>query len=205
MIYIIDYKVGNLGSIKNMLKHIGYKAEITANPDDLDNATKIILPGVGKFDYGVQNLKDLGFWDKLNFIVLEKKIPILGICLGFQIMTQQSEEGQLHGFGWLDAKTIAFDKKILSQGLKIPHMGWNRLKIKKESPILQDITETDRFYFVHSYHIFSKNEQQIIATSVYGYEFVSAMQKENIFGVQFHPEKSLKYGKKVLKNFIENI
>lgn len=205
MITIIDYKVGNLGSIKNMLKKIGEQSIITSDPLEVQKAEKLILPGVGSFDNGVRNLKELGIWDILNQKVLEEKIPILGICLGAQIMTKGSEEGEEKGYGWVDADTVKFvvDK---DSKLKVPSMGWNYTEIAKSS-LLFDPEQTDvpRFYFVHSYHFKFHNQQEILTNSKYSYEFVSAFEKENIFGVQFHPEKSHKYGMQLLRNFVEKV
>lgn len=202
MIVIIDYKAGNLKSIQNMLERIGFEAIISNEPSDIQKAAKLILPGVGSFDYGMDQLNQSGLIETLNEQVLKQKTPILGICLGLQLMTRKSEEGSLPGLGWLDAETIAFNKQKLPNDLKIPHMGWNEIEFKQDSILLKGFHELPpRFYFVHSYHLVTENKSQIMATTNYGYEIVIGMQRDNIFGVQFHPEKSHKFGMQFLKNF----
>jgi glutamine amidotransferase len=203
MITIVDYKVGNLGSIKNMLRKIGEQSIITSDPEEVKSANKIILPGVGAFDNGIKNLKNLDLWKILNQKVLEEKTPILGICLGAQIMTRGSEEGQEKGFGWVDADTVKFvlDK---NSKLKIPSMGWNFVEILKSSKLFDPRRDVNpRFYFVHSYHFQFNSDIEVLTNSIYSYKFVSGFEKDNIVGVQFHPEKSHKYGMQLLKNFVE--
>jgi len=202
MIVIIDYNMGNPGSIANMIKKIGYESIITQDIKIIKRAEKIILPGVGSFDKGVYNLKNLNLWDILNYKVIEEKTPILGICLGMQLMTEKSEEGNEQGFGWIHSETIKF--KFNGNHLKIPHMGWNNIKLVKDSKLFKNIeNQENRFYFVHSYHVVSKNQEDILTTTYYGYDFVSSFEKDNIIGVQFHPEKSHKYGLSLLKNYLE--
>lgn len=196
---IIDIGLGNLRSVQKAFERLGLKTKVVNNPIDLVNPEKIVLPGVGNFKKGIVNIKKLGFYEKLNELVLIKKIPILGICLGMQLMTLYSEEADCDGFGWIDASTTKF--KFENNTLKIPHMGWNNLNIRKNDNILSGITENDFFYFVHSYNIDCKNENDVVATTFYGKEFVSVFNKENIFGCQFHPEKSHDAGLKILKNF----
>lgn len=203
MLVIIDYGMGNIGSILNMLKKIGSKAIVSSNISDIFKAEKIILPGVGAFDNGIKNLKDRNLLDILNDRVINHKIPILGICLGMQLMGLSSEEGRLHGIGWIDAKVIKFNFDKLSEKLKIPHMGWNSIKYKKNSNLVANMYVDPKFYFVHSYYIKCLHHEDILTTTDYGFNFVSAFEKDNIIGVQFHPEKSHKYGMKILKNFIE--
>lgn len=203
MITIVDYKTGNLGSIKNMLKRIGEPSIITGDVDEINNSSKIILPGVGSFDAGVQKLKDSGIWDVLNDKVLDGNTPILGICLGAQLMTQGSEEGQKVGFGWVEAKTVKF-KIDQESKLKVPNMGWNYIKKEKDSLLFKDMVDNPRFYFVHSFHFDFEEKSQIISTSKYSYEFCSAFEKKNVLGVQFHPEKSHRFGMNLLKNFVTN-
>lgn len=199
VIKIVDYGMGNLRSVQKALDRIGVKAEICNDHKNLKYADKLILPGVGHFKKGIKNLKKFEFFDELNELVINKKIPILGICLGMQLMTSFSEEGNCEGFGWIDASTTKF--KFENSTLKIPHMGWNNLNIRKNDNILSGITENDFFYFVHSYNIDCKDESDIVATTLYGKNFVSVFNKENIFGCQFHPEKSHDAGLKILKNF----
>lgn len=202
MIAIVDYGMGNLGSIKNMLARIGADSVITSDKDQIASADKLILPGVGAFDNAMTNLRNLGLLPVLNNQVLEEKVPILGICLGMQLLTKSSEEGVLDGLGWIDAKTIKFQFDPAS-GLKIPHMGWDEIEVRRKGSILDDMYDEPRFYFVHSYYVRCKDESNVLAGTNYGVEFHSAIIKENIIGTQFHPEKSHKYGLKLLKNFVE--
>jgi glutamine amidotransferase len=195
--------MGNLGSILNMLKKIGVKAIISSDISDIDSADMLILPGVGSFDNGVKNLKELGFVSVLNNRVLKHKTPILGICLGIQLFTKRSEEGNMPGLGWIDAKTVRFKFDKDDNNLKIPHMGWNTIKINQDDIIFKNMLENARFYFVHSYHLVCNNKKNILAKTHYGYDFVSVVKNENIWGVQFHPEKSHKFGMQILKNFVE--
>ncbi|MCF6365355.1 MAG: imidazole glycerol phosphate synthase subunit HisH [Bacteroidales bacterium] len=204
MLTIIDYKAGNVRSIQNMLKKIGVKSIISDKVEDIQNAEKLILPGVGSFDYGMQQLENSKLIDVLNKKVLEEKTPILGICLGVQLFTKGSTEGQKQGLGWFDAETVAFDKSKLPEHYKIPHMGWAEINYNENCKLFQNLHELPpRFYFVHSYHLKANNEKDIIATTNYGYEFTVGLKKENIIGVQFHPEKSHKFGMQVLRNFVE--
>jgi glutamine amidotransferase len=203
MITIVDYKTGNLGSIKNMLKRIGEPSTITGDVDEIRKSSKIILSGVGSFDAGVQKLRDSGIWDVLNDKILVGKTPILGICLGAQLMTQGSEEGKMAGFGWVDAKTVKFRIDQESK-LKVPSMGWNSIMKEKDSLLFKEIVDNPRFYFVHSFHFEFEDKSQELSTSEYSYTFCSAFEKENVIGVQFHPEKSHRFGMNLLKNFVLN-
>lgn len=202
MITIIDYGVGNLGSIRNMLKKLGQASEISSDINKIKDADKLILPGVGSFDYGMSKLHEYGFVDILNEKVMVEKVPILGICLGVQLMTKSSKEGQLPGLGWFDAETVPFEFQPTDE-LIIPHMGWNTVTPAKESKLFQDMYEGSKFYFVHSFHLKANLKSDELLISKYGYDFVSALEHENVVGVQFHPEKSHKYGLKLLKNFAE--
>lgn len=195
MISIINYGAGNIGSIINMIKKVGGACEVIESPEQLKNAKKLILPGVGSFDHGSRNLD---VWRScLDEAVLDKKVPILGVCLGMQLMASKSEEGVRLGLGWIDADVIKFrDAKV-----KIPHMGWNSVKVEKENQLMQG--NELRFYFVHSYHVRCANAQDVMTTTVHGYEFVSSFSKDNIYGAQFHPEKSHKFGMRLMKNFLE--
>lgn len=201
MTIIIDYGVGNLGSIQNMLKKIGVESKITSNEAEISTASKLILPGVGSFDYGMQQLHERNLVNILNNAVVEKKMPILGICLGAQLLTKRSEEGKMNGLGWIDAETIKFDTQ---NGLKVPNMGWQNVTLTKESKLTKNLPYEPRFYFVHSYYIKPKNETDTIISANYGVEYTCGVEKENIIGVQFHPEKSHKFGMSLLKNFVEN-
>ena len=203
MIVIIDYGMGNLGSIHNMLNRIGAPSEITSDPRKIGLADKLILPGVGAFDRAVQSLNRLDLLPVLNERVLDRKVPILGICLGMQLLSLRSEEGELPGLGWIDAETVRFAFEGENAALKIPHMGWNTIEVRRSSPILDDRHEDSRFYFVHSYHVRCADEANVLATTRYGIEFHAAVIRGNIMGTQFHPEKSHKFGLKLLKNFTD--
>ncbi len=203
MIVIVDYGVGNLGSIKNMFKKIGYKAEPSSDPDVLRKAEKLILPGVGAFDAGMSKLRERGLINLLNELVLEKKVPVLGHCLGMQLMTKKSEEGTETGLGWVEAESIRFKFESDQAHLKIPHMGWNGIDVQRQHAIVAGLETGARFYFVHTYHVVCENPADVVAYTDYGYNFASIIQKENIIGAQFHPEKSHKFGMQFLKNFAE--
>jgi imidazole glycerol-phosphate synthase subunit HisH len=203
MITIVDYGIGNLGSIYNMFKKIGIESRITGELDEIKKAEKLVLPGVGAFNHGMQNLADRKLIPVLTDKVLNRKVPILGLCLGMQLFTCKSEEGTLPGLGWIDAETIAFRIQDLGSDFRIPHMGWNYVKIQRNSSLFGDTDETPSFYFVHSYHVVCHQPSDVIATTDYGYPFVSIFQHENIIGTQFHPEKSHKFGMRLLKQFAE--
>lgn len=201
MIVIVDYGMGNLGSVYNMLKKVGTEAIVSSDPDLIAKADKLILPGVGAFDNGMKNLEARGLREILNRKVLTDGVPVLGICLGVQLFTHGSEEGTLHGLGWIDAETVRFRFPSESTGLKVPHMGWNSITVKLDHPLLKGFDEPPRFYFVHSYHVHCHDPGHILATATYGIEFTAAVVYQNVIGTQFHPEKSHKFGLKVLENF----
>lgn len=200
---IVDYGMGNLLSIQNMLKKLGQSSLISNDHDIIAHASKLILPGVGAFDRAMENIHSMGLLEILNRKVIEDKTPILGICLGMQLMTKRSEEGNVLGLGWFDAETIKF--KFPDKKLKIPHMGWNYVKPQGENQSLLDnnTTEQQRFYFVHSYLVKCADEQDIMATTEYGGQFTCAINRAHIYGVQFHPEKSHKFGMGLLRKFID--
>ena len=200
-IVIVNYGMGNLSSIKRKLNLIGLNAVISSEAKDIENADKLILPGVGHFQKAIRNIKELELFDIINEIVLVKKKPILGICLGMQLMAKASEEGDCNGFGWFDANVVKFKIKD-KLNYKIPHTGWNQIDKIKESKLMENIPEYSEFYFVHSYHFKCNNSNDILNVSEYEYKFTSAVEKDNIFGVQYHPEKSHGIGEKLLKNFI---
>lgn len=205
MVTIIDLGMGNLGSIQNMLKKAGAKATISSEAKELEKAEKLILPGVGAFDYGMKNLKERGLLEVLNDKVICERIPILGLCLGMQLFSKRSEEGQLPGLGWLDAETVRFKFDPSDTRLKIPHMGWNTVQISQEHPLFQDMQGELRFYFVHSYHVLCRDKGVELGRTTYGYEFTSVVRRENILGTQFHPEKSHRCGMAILRNFVEKL
>jgi len=206
MISIIDCGIGNLGSVKNMLKHIGAKSQIISSVEDVAQADKLILPGVGSWDNGALKLKESGLLDALNQRVLKDKVPILGICLGMQLLLEASEEGSLPGLSWIPGQVRRFSFSSLqnnSRRMRIPHMGWNVVNARQDSLLTREFDGETRFYFVHSYHASDVQEKHKLMTCNYGYEFVSAVHKENIWGVQFHPEKSHRFGMKLMKSFAE--
>jgi glutamine amidotransferase len=200
-IVIIDYGMGNLHSVKRKLHLMGVDHILSSNPKDIVDADKIILPGVGHFEHAMNNLKSLGLLDALNEAALIKQKPILGICLGMQIMARQSEEGNSMGLGWFDADVRRFRVSDM-QAHKVPHTGWNTIHISKESVLMKNIEENAEFYFVHAYHMICHDKSDVLNTTEYSYHFDSAIQKNNIFGVQYHPEKSHTTGFQLLKNFI---
>lgn len=202
MIIILDYGLGNLGSIQNMLKKVGKNSVISSNKDEILSASKIILPGVGAFDTGINNLRKLDLIETLNYKALIEKIPVLGICLGMQLMCNSSAEGSSKGLSWFEADLVRFKAQM---GLKVPHMNWSYTKILKESRLFENMPDEMKFYHVHSYHIANKPDDSILESDYHGYKFVSALQRDNILGVQFHPEKSHKYGMILLDNFVNKI
>lgn len=202
MIVIVDYKLSNLNAVLSAVKFLGYKAEITNEISKIKKATKIILPGVGAFGDAMKNLNNLGLINILNEQVLEKKIPFLGICVGAQLICKNSDEFGFHnGLGWIDAyvKKISVDNSML----RLPHTGWDELEIKNKISIFDGIKQNDHlFYYNHSHAIYSISQKNVVATCNYGHEFVSVVNKENIYATQFHPEKSQKAGLIILKNFL---
>lgn len=204
MLTIIDYNTGNLGSVQNMLRKLGIASQITNDAEKINAAEKLILPGVGHFDYGMEQLEKTGLIPVLNKKVLEDKTPILGICLGVQLFTESSEEGIKKGLGWIKGKTIAFDKNKLLAIHKVPHMGWTDVSSYQQSRLFENMYDEPRFYFVHTYHLALENENDILVKANYGYDFSVGIEHENILGVQFHPEKSHKFGMKLLENFVKH-
>lgn len=200
MIVIVDYNMGNVGSIANMIKYVGGTSIISNNHKDIEKAEKIILPGVGSFDTGVENLRKFNLIEILSKKALKDRIPVFGICLGMQLLSRSSEEGELKGLGWVKAKTVKFS---LDENLNIPHMGWNDVAVNKDNEgLLSGFDSDPRFYFDHSFHLVCDNKEDIMGETEYSYPFASAIRSDNIYGVQFHPEKSHKYGMKVFENFI---
>jgi glutamine amidotransferase len=200
MITIVDYGMGNLGSVLNMFKRIGIQANITSDLREIASATKILLPGVGAFDNAMTRINETGLKEVLDKKAKLDKVPILGICLGMQLLTRGSQEGVLSGLGWIEADTIKFPQ---IDGLKVPHMGWNVVNPSTQSKLTFDLPNESRFYFVHSYYVQVDKRENSILKANYGIEFDAAIQNDNIYGAQFHPEKSHKFGMQLLKNFSE--
>ena len=204
MLTIVDYGVGNLASIKNMLKKVGCDALISSNESEILSADKLILPGVGAFDTCANKLKESGLLSALNKKALEEKIPLLGICVGCQLLMEKSEEGIESGLGWIKGEVKKFDQQQMTGDLKIPHMGWTDVELNKPSLLFKNMYDEPRFYFVHSYYPAPINSDDVLMYANYGYKFAAAVERENIIGVQFHPEKSHKFGMKLLENFVKN-
>ena len=203
MITIIDYGSGNVNAISNIYDILKIPYSIASSPKQLEDSEKIILPGVGSFDHCMQKLNQSGLKEILNKKVLVDKIPVLGICIGLHIMTEKSEEGELFGLGWIKGKVKKFDKNVIIHKPKIPHMGWNTIKIINRPELFKDVNFDKGFYFIHSYYVDTVNKENIMTTTEYGNTFVSGIHSLNIFGIQFHPEKSHSNGMKLLKNFSE--
>lgn len=203
MVVIIDYDMGNIGSVANMLKKIGKKAVISRDPSVIQSAERLILPGVGAFDKGMEHLENLELIPLIRQRVIDEKVPILGICLGAQLMLSRSEEGQKQGLSLVPGKVVKFS--LGDSTLRVPHMGWTHVRPVKSNGLTDTLPVEPRFYFVHSYHFMMENKQDELLLSDYGYSFCSAFQREHIMGVQFHPEKSHKFGMALLKNFTEQL
>jgi imidazole glycerol-phosphate synthase subunit HisH len=203
MLVIIDYGLGNIGSMANMLKKAGAKPVVSSDAGVIGEADRLILPGVGAFDSGMRNLHDRGLVPVLNRKVIEEKTPVMGVCLGMQLLGTRSGEGTEPGLGWIDAESIRFRFDGGDKGLRIPHMGWNELIPSRSHPIFAGLEQENRFYFVHSFHVVCSDGADVLARTEYGYPFTSAVKRGNILGVQFHPEKSHRFGLQLMKNFIE--
>lgn len=202
MITIINYGIGNLESVRRALRRAGSESVISADPADVLAADGIVLPGVGFFAEAMQNLRGTGLLDALNRKVLDDKTPALGICLGFQMFTRWSEEGDSEGLGWLDAETRRFRFDDMPERPPIPHLGWNDLAVRKEGPLLSGIPADACFYFAHSYYVSCHDAGDVLTHTTYGFEYVSSVQRGNLFGTQFHPEKSHASGLRLLENFV---
>jgi len=201
MISIVNYGLGNIGAFANVYKRLNIPVKISSRKEDLSGAKKIILPGVGSFDNAMTLLNKSGMRDRLDIMVLQEKVPVLGICVGMQILSNSSEEGKLPGLGWIEGQVRKFDESIFLHKTRLPHMGWNTVEPLTESPLFNKIKNGSRFYFLHSYYFSCINVGYEISHTNYGIIFASAVCSGNIFGVQFHPEKSHKNGIQLLKNF----
>lgn len=201
MITLIDYGVGNIFAFQNVYKRLNIPTKIAKTSEDLDDAEKLILPGVGSFDYAMNQLNNSGIREKLDQLVLKNKIPIIGICVGMQLMGNRSDEGKSDGLGWIDADILKFDENFISHRTKLPHMGWNDVIPVTNHPLFEGLEKEAIFYFLHSFYFKNKNLSESIAVSEYGIRFTSAVNNNNIYGIQFHPEKSHQNGEKLLYNF----
>jgi len=200
VIVIVDYGIGNLGSVHNMLRRIGAESCISADPDVVAGADKVIIPGVGAFDTGMANLAERGLIPALQHAANERKVPALGFCLGMQLLVDGSEEGVAAGLGWIPGRCVRLRP---AEGLRVPHMAWNRLEICQPShPLVQDLGERPRFYFVHSYQVVCDDPTDVVAVADYGGPVTAVIARDNVWATQFHPEKSHKFGMALLGNFV---
>lgn len=201
MVVIVDYEVGNPGSIRNMLKKVGLVAEISRDSAVISEASHLILPGVGAFNRGMRALRGSGLVPLLEERVLGAKVPVLGICLGMQMLGETSEEGNEPGLGWIKAQTRKFQFDEIVDQPRIPHMGWNWVQPSQGAGLFAGYKTVPRFYFVHSLHVDCEDPRDVLAIANYGFPFVCAVNRDNIFGTQFHPEKSHRFGMQLLRNF----
>ena len=201
MIGIVDYGLGNVNAFGNIYKRLNIPFKFIRSDLELNDASHLILPGVGTFDYAIERINSSGMRERLDQLVLEEKIPILGVCIGMQIMGKKSEEGNLRGLCWLDADIKRLENQNSKKKINLPHLGWNNINIKKTSNLINDLDKDAQFYFLHSYYFSPNKCTNVLAESDYGMNFPCAVMHENIFGVQFHPEKSHSWGVQILKNF----
>ncbi len=203
-VVVVNAGIGNLGAIPNMLKRLGTAASVTADPDEIASARRIILPGVGAFDAAMQSLADLGLIEVLNRKALAEGVPILGVCLGMELLGAGSEEGRLPGLGWINGRAVRFRSDV-DRPVRIPHMGWNYVRPTGNGALFAELGTSPRFYFAHSYHFMCDDQADIAGVTRYGHPFVSAVHRGNISGIQFHPEKSHRFGLQVFRNFLAGL
>lgn len=203
MIHLIDYGVGNIQAFLNMFKRLGIQATTAVNSKDLENATHLILPGVGAFDHAMTLFNDSGMRDTIENLVLKEKIPVLGICVGMQMLATGSDEGRMDGLNWIPGQVHSFAGNAATNNLPLPHMGWNDVKVVLNHPLLKNFSDDLKFYFLHSYYYECKSAAHAIANANYGFDFDCIIASGNVFGIQCHPEKSHSYGAQLLKNFSE--
>ena len=203
MITIINYGCGNIKAIQNVYHKLSIQTKVANKYEDLLDAEKLILPGVGAFDFAMQKFIDSGMKEITNELVLDKKIPVLGICVGVQLMAHSSEEGRLSGLGWINSVVKKFEESRLSKSVNLPHMGWNDVFPTYKNLLFSGLEQDAKFYFLHSYYLTGNDNKEVIAKSDYAGDFICAVNNGNVYGVQFHPEKSHKFGMNIFKNFIE--
>lgn len=203
-IAVVDYGAGNIGSICNIIHKTGADVDVLSSPEGIANADSIILPGVGAFDNAINKLEEGGWVEPLSKYAMVDRKPLLGICLGMQLFTRSSQEGVKKGLGFIDADTIRFSEGRMAENQRVPHMGWNVADVQKENVLFDPNEPEERFYFVHSYHVVCDSQEDVLTTTNYGYDFVSSFQKDNIVGVQFHPEKSHRFGYEFFKRLVRD-
>jgi glutamine amidotransferase len=201
MIVIIDYGIGNIRAFQNVYEKLNIPVKVARVPNDVDNAKKLILPGVGSFDYAMRRLNDSGMRNVLEKLVLDDKLPVMGICVGMQMLADSSDEGTEPGLGWIRGRVRKFDPNLVPFKSRLPHMGWNTIVPVKDVPLFDGIRSQSRFYFLHSYYFDSIENSHVISQTNYGISYASGINRENVFGIQFHPEKSHNNGVQLLKNF----
>jgi len=201
MITLVDYGLGNIQAFANIYKNLGIPCSIARDAEELSRASRLILPGVGAFDWAMQRLEGSGLRRVLDDLVLKQQLPVLGICVGMQMMANCSEEGCMHGLGWIPGEVKRFDERLLSSKTSLPHMGWNDVA-SKEHPLFANISDP-RFYFLHSYYFLPGSTEHVLAEAEYGIHFAAAVSMEHVMGVQFHPEKSHHWGIQLLQNFAQ--
>lgn len=201
MIGIIDYGLGNIKAFENIYRKLHIPVRILKKSDDFEGVSKLILPGVGAFDHAMNTFNTSGMREVAEEMVLNKKIPVVGICVGMQMLAHSSDEGSMQGLGWIDGEVKRFDETKITFATHLPHMGWNDVLVEKQNPILTNFSGEPKFYFLHSYYFVCNNPEDTIATSEYGIKFTCAVNNRNVFGVQFHPEKSHGFGIQLLENF----
>lgn len=197
---IVDCGIGNVRSVRRMFEAVEASVDVVSRPADIGACRRLVLPGVGAFDAGMAALREGGWIDPLNRLVEERRVPVLGICLGMQLLCRDSEEGRTPGLGWLDASVVRLETRG-DPRLKVPHMGWSAAHVAKDNPILPSDGDEQRFYFVHKYRVHCDRPEDVLATATYGEPFTCAVQRDNVFGVQFHPEKSHRYGMALMQRF----
>jgi glutamine amidotransferase len=203
MITIIDYGVGNVLAFVNVYNRLSIPVAVAKSPSDLTNATKLILPGVGSFDHAMQKLDQSGMRHPVEQLVFQNDMPVLGICVGMQMLAKCSDEGVLPGLGWIDGSVKKFDSSAMPLGTNLPHMGWNDVKPVVAGGLFKGMEQDAQFYFLHSYYFECHQQLNVLAVTDYGGQFNCAVKQDNVYGVQFHPEKSHHFGSQLLKNFAE--
>jgi imidazole glycerol-phosphate synthase subunit HisH len=201
MIAIVDFGSGNIGAFVNAYNGLGIPLRVAKKSDDLEGATKIILPGVGAFDDAMEKLEQSGMRPALDDLVLRQHVPVVGVCVGMQMLAASSEEGKLRGLGWIDGDVKRFEPTAIDGSIRVPHMGWNNVQQLKATPLFDGLEVDSRFYFLHSFYLECHRAEDVVAVTDHGGEFVAAVSSGNVFGVQFHPEKSHGWGRRLLENF----